>query len=100
MVQESEGKPGKPAVSSDQIYMTEAGKNILYTKLSKPFNTNPPKDFLFPGCSARNELNSSLAEYVSYLTSITPAEDVLKYKKILDAETFLPTGNPEKVKCP
>jgi len=96
MVQESEGEPGKPAVSSDLIYLTEAGKEILYNKLSKPFHTNPPKDFLFPGCSARKELNSSMAEYVSYLTSITDAEDLLKYKKMLDTETFLPVGNPEE----
>jgi hypothetical protein len=96
MVQESEGEPGKPAVSSDLIYMTEAGKEILYDKLSKPFNTSPPKDFLFPGCNARKELNSSMAEFVSYLTSITPAEDLLKYKKMLDTETFLPVGNPEE----
>ena len=96
MVQESEGEPGKPAVSSDLIYLTEAGKEILYNKLSKPFNTNPPKKFLFPGCSARKELNLSMAEYVSYLTSITPTEDLLKYKKLLDTETFLPAGNPEE----
>jgi hypothetical protein len=96
MVQESEGEPGKPAVSSDQIYLTETGKEILYNKLSKPFNTSPPKNFLFPGCSARKELNSSMAEFVSYLTSITPAEDLLKYKKMLDTDTFLPVGNPEE----
>jgi hypothetical protein len=96
MVQEAEGEPGKPAVSSDLIYLTEAGKEILYNKLSKPFHTSPPKDFLFPGCSARKELNSSMAEYVNYLTSITPAEDLLKYKKMLDTETFLPVGNPEE----
>jgi hypothetical protein len=96
MVQESEGEPGKPAVSSDLIYMTEAGKEILYNKLSKPFSTNTPKDFLFPGCSARKELNSSMAEFVSYLTSITPAEDLLKYKKMLDTETFLPVGSPDE----
>jgi hypothetical protein len=96
MVLESEGKPGKPAVSSDLIYLTEAGKQILYFKLSKPFNTNPPKDFLFPGCSARKELNSSMAEYVNYLTSITPTEDLLKYKNLLNMETFLPAGNPKE----
>jgi len=89
MVQESEGEPGKPAVSSDLIYLTEAGKNVLYTKLSKPLNTNPPKDFLLPGCSARQDLNASLVEYASYLESIMPAEDMLKYKKMLDTETYL-----------
>ena len=46
-----------------------------------------------PDCSTRNELNSSMAEYVNYLTRITPSEDMLKYKKMLDTEIFLPAGN-------
>jgi hypothetical protein len=37
-----------------------------------------------------------MAEYVSYLTSMTSAEDLLKYKKMFDTETFLPAGNPEE----
>jgi hypothetical protein len=96
MVQESEGQPGKPAVSDGQISQTKTGQEILYMKLSRPFDPRPAKVFLLPGCSTRMELNSSMAEYVSYLTSITPSEDLLKYKKMLDIETFLPDGKPEK----
>ena len=96
MVQESEGQPGKPALSAGQISQTQTGQEILYVKLSRPFDPGPAKVFLLPGCSARKELNSLMAEYVNYLTSITPAEDLLKYKKILDTETFLPEGNPEE----
>jgi hypothetical protein len=96
MVQESEGQPGKPALSAGQISQTKTGQEILYGKLSKPFDTGPAKAFLMPGCSARKELNSSMAEYESYLTSITAAEDLLKYKEMLDTETFLTAGNPEK----
>ena len=44
------------------------------------------------------ELNSSMAEYVNYLTGITPAEDLLKYKKMLDTEIFLPEVTPIKGK--
>ena len=96
MVQESEGKPDKPAVSASQISMTKTGQKILYSELSRPFDPIPVKVFLMPGCSTRKELNSSMAEYVNYLTSITRAEDLLKYKKMLDAEIFLPAGNPDK----
>jgi drug/metabolite transporter (DMT)-like permease len=96
MVQESEGEPGKPAVSASQISMTKTGQKILYSELSRPFDPIPVKVFLMPGCGTRKELNSSMAEYVNYLTSITPAEDLLKYKKMLDAEIFLPAGNPDK----
>jgi drug/metabolite transporter (DMT)-like permease len=95
MVQESEGQPGKPAVSARQISQTETGQEILYRELSKPFDPGPVKAFLLPGCSARKELNSSMAEYVSYLASIASAEDLLKYKKMLDTEIFLPAGNTD-----
>jgi hypothetical protein len=76
--------------------MTKTGQKILYSELSRPFDPIPVKVFLMPGCGTRKELNSSMAEYVNYLTSITPAEDLLKYKKMLDAEIFLPAGNPDK----
>jgi translation initiation factor 2 beta subunit (eIF-2beta)/eIF-5 len=95
MVQESEGQPGKPAVSASQISQTETGQVILYRELSKPFDHGPAKTFLTPGCTTRNELNSSMAEYVNYLTGLTPAEDMLKYKKILNTEIFLPAVNPD-----
>ena len=98
MVQESEGQPGKPAVSAGKISQTKTGQEILYRELSKPFDPGPARAFLMPGCSTRNELNSSMAEYESYLTAITSAEDLLKYKKMLDTETFLPDGNPDKGK--
>jgi uncharacterized protein with PQ loop repeat len=96
MVQESEGQSGKPAVSAGQISQTKTGNEILYRELSKPFDPGPAKVFLLPGCSTREELNSSMGEYISYLTSITSAEDLLKYKKMLDTKTFLPSGNPEE----
>jgi hypothetical protein len=96
MVQESEGEPGKPAVSTSQLSQAKNGQEILYSELSRPFDPNPVKVFLMPGCSTRKELNSSMTEYVNYLTSIAPAEDLLKYKKMLDAEIFLPAENQEK----
>jgi hypothetical protein len=95
MIQESEGLPGKPAVSAGQISQTLTGQEILYRKLSRPFDTGAAKAFLMPDCSTRNELNSSMAEYVNYLTRMTPSEDMLKYKKMLDTEIFLPAGNTD-----
>lgn len=96
MVQESEGEPGKPAVSASQISQTETGQQILYGELSRPFDSGPVKIFLMPGSSTRKDLNSSMEEYVQYLTSITPAEDLLKYKKMLDADILLPAVSPDK----
>jgi hypothetical protein len=96
MVQESEGQPGKPAVSARQISQTDTGQEIMYSELSKPFDPGPARAFLTPGCTTRNGLNSSIAEYESYLASIIPGEDLLKYKKMLDTDIFLPSGNPYK----
>ena len=96
MVQESEGQPGKPAVSDTQLIQTNTGKEILYGKLSRPFDQGLARVFLMPGCNARKEINSLMSEYESYLAGITSAEELLKYKKMLDTETFLPDGNPDK----
>lgn len=93
MVQESEGEPGKPAVSADQIRQTETGHEIVYRKLSWSMDPGPAKDFILPGCSARKELNSSMADYVNFLAGIVPADGLPKYKKMLDTETFLPARN-------
>jgi hypothetical protein len=96
MIQESEGQQGKPAVSASQISQTNSGQEILYAKLSRPFDIGPAKTFLLPGCSARKELNASIGEYESYISSITSPEEMLSYKKMLDSETFLPDGDQEK----
>jgi drug/metabolite transporter (DMT)-like permease len=96
MVQESEGQPGKPAVSASQISSTDSGQKILYAELSRPFDEGPARSYLLPGCSARKELTSSIAEYEIYINSITSPEELLSYKKMLDAETFLPDGNQDK----
>jgi len=96
MVQASEGEPGKPAVSASQLSLAKTGQEIIYSELSKPFDPGPAKAFLMPGCSTRKELNSSMTEYINYLNRIAPAGDLLKYKKMLDTEIFLPGGNPDK----
>ena len=94
MVQESEGQPGKPAVSARQISQTETGEEIHYWELSKPLDSGPAKAFLAPGSNTRNELNSLMAEYVNYLSGITSAETMQKYKKVLDTEMFLTGVTP------
>jgi hypothetical protein len=96
MVQESEGEPGKPAVSASQIKVTQTGHEIVITELSRPLDPIAVKAFLLPDCDARKELNSSMAEYLGYLGGMTSAEDLSNFKKILDTETYLPDGNPEK----
>jgi hypothetical protein len=95
MVQESEGEPGKPALGKDQILQTEMGTEIQYMKLSKPFHPAPVRDFLAPGCSSREELNSAFMEYMKYITGLIPKEDVQKYTTLLDPSTYLHEAKPE-----
>jgi len=94
MVQESEGQPGKPAVSARQISQTETGLQIDYWQISKPLDPRPAKAFLSPGSNTRNELNSSMLGYVSYLSGITSPEAMQKYKRVLDTEMFLTAVTP------
>ena len=96
MVLEPEGTSDKSAVKPKLIYATEAGKEIEYSLLPIPFYTYPPKLFLSAGSTTRQDLNLSLAEYASYLTTLISAEDILKYRKMIDTETFLPEASLQK----
>ena len=95
MVQESEGEPGKPALSQDQIRQTETGTEIQYNKLSNAFHNASVRDFLAPGCSTREELNSALTEYGKYISGIIPEEDLQKYANLLDPSLYFPGTMPD-----
>lgn len=93
MVQESEGARGKPAVSESQIRQTETGREIVYRQLTWPMGPEPARDLLLSGSKPRNELNVSINDYLNFLAGIVNTEDLLKYKKILEVESFLPGAN-------
>jgi hypothetical protein len=95
MVQESEGEPGKPALSQDQIKQTETGTEIQYKRLSKAFYYAPVRDFLASGSSTRDELNSALTEYAKYISGMIPEEDPQKYTNLLEPSLYLPGTVPE-----
>ena len=60
------------------------------THLANPFNKVPARDFLMPGCSVRQELNTVLSGYMNYVTSLTPDKDSGKFKGLLDPSIYLP----------
>jgi len=97
MVQESEGEPGIPAISEDQIEQTQSGPVIRYRLLSRPFHPSPVRDFLQPGCITREELNTALAEYKQIILEYTSDEELQKYTSLLEPSTYLPENNPENV---
>jgi hypothetical protein len=95
MVQESEGKPGNPAVSTDKIVRTETGKEIQYRLLTKPFHAAPVSDFLVPGCSSRQELEDALSEYANYISGLGESSEIQDYNSLLSPGTYLPGNDPE-----
>lgn len=90
MVEEAEGKPRMPAASPVQISQTERGPEIQYNLLSRPFHPGPVRDFLFPGCTSRQQLNTALKEYLNYISGLSSEEDIQKYKGLLDSSIYLP----------
>jgi hypothetical protein len=90
MVQESEGEPGMPAVSADQLKQTETGIEIQYKLLSSPFNTNPVRDFLMPECTSRMDLNIALNDYQMFLSSLASEGNIQEYVNMLTPSNYLP----------
>jgi hypothetical protein len=95
MVEKSEGDFGKPATGGTQIRESETGREIVYTELSNPMDPGPSLDFLIPGCTSRKDLNSSMGDYVIYLTGLLPPAGLTNYKKMLDTDIFLPKSIPD-----
>jgi hypothetical protein len=96
MVQESEGKPGMPAISYSQIKQTETGPEIQYNLLSNPFHLDAVKDFLLPGCSSRQQLDAALADYNKLISGLNTQEDLKKYLGLLEPSVCLPVVIPEE----
>jgi len=96
MIQESEGKPGEPAVSADKIKQTDTGVEIQYGLLSKPFHPAPVNDFLMPECTIRKNIDAIVNDYIDYVTSLSNGEDLKKFAGILATANYLPSGLPDR----
>jgi hypothetical protein len=92
MVRFTEGESGKPAVSADQVHQGKMNHEILYRKLSNPFNIIAVRDHLLTNCKAREDINKAMSGYLDYLAGLVPGEEISRYKKLLDPSTYLP-GN-------
>jgi hypothetical protein len=95
MVQQSEGKPGIPALANDQIKHSDSGTEIQFRQLSYILDPAPAADFLSPGCAERKRLNAFMADYLSFLAAVLPADNLPECKKILDPESVLPASGDE-----
>jgi hypothetical protein len=94
MVEESEGKQGNPASGTESVMLTENGPEIRYAHLVSPFNPLPARDLLMPGSPVRQKMDDLLAEYMNYVTDLTPDKDPEKFKELLDPSVYLPGGYP------
>jgi hypothetical protein len=90
MVQEAEGEPGMPATITDQIRQGNAGPEIQFTSLKKPFHTAPFTDFLMPGTASRQELDRVIAEYRNIISAPLKDEGSAKYIGLLDPSVYFP----------
>jgi hypothetical protein len=95
MVQASEGKPGQPAVSPDQIKQTETGPVIQYSLLSDPFNLAPVKDFLLPGTISRQGLDALLKDYSGFISGLPEGKDLQMITDLLVPSNYLLEKLPE-----
>jgi hypothetical protein len=96
MVQESEGKPGNPAISPAQVEQTEIGPEIRFTMLTKPFLQAPVQDLLLPACPSRQKLDIEVREYVKYVSDLIPGDDIQKFLGLLNSSDYLPGDQNEK----
>lgn len=94
MVQESEGKPGEPALAADKIKLNESGPEIIFRSLSKPFNPIPVNDFLLPDRVSRQELDNALKDYLNYVTSLDLPEELRESINLILTSSLLPEEKP------
>ncbi|MBI5008153.1 MAG: hypothetical protein HZB98_00530 [Bacteroidia bacterium] len=96
MVEVSESNPAEPVMNPAAVRKTDAGTEIIYSKLTMPFNPQPAKDFLFPGSQKRQELTAMIDDLIKYVSTILPAEETEKVRQLLNTSSYLPGEDPER----
>jgi hypothetical protein len=95
MISVAEGKPGAPVILSNEIVKTETGPAINYHEISRPFHTQPVKDFLLTGSKTREALNALLTDYKAFISESLPGEELSSISDLLDLSLYLPDDLPE-----
>ena len=96
MVQESEGKPGVPALADKQISQSEYGPEISYRHLTNPFTLAPVIDFLIPGSKNRQELDNALTDYLNYISALNPDNELKESIKLIVTSASLPDAKSDE----
>ena len=95
MISVAEGEPGAPVILSNEIIQSETGPAINFHEISRPFHTQPVKDFLLPGARAREELNALLTDYKAFILGLMSGEELRSISGLLDLSLYLPDELPE-----
>ncbi len=95
LIAETEGKPGVPAVLTNQIAVTETGPAIQFNTLNHPFQTVPFSNFLMKDSGLRNEIATAMKKYSDYLSGQLPSDKFEMYGKLLEPSVYLPEINSE-----
>ena len=100
LIAEAEGKPGVPAILTNQMAKTETGPVIQFKAIKQPFHTAPFRNFLMKDSGLRNELAAALKKYSDYLSDQLPADKFEMYAKLLEPSVYLQEVNPETDRIP
>jgi len=95
MVETSESNPKEPVMNPSAVRKTDAGFEIIYSRLNRPFSPQPAKDFLLPGSQKRQELTAMIDDFMKTVSSILPAEETEKVRQLLDISSYFPGENHE-----
>lgn len=95
LIAEAEGKPGVPAVITNQIEETGTGPVIKFRELGNSFQTVTFSCFLTEDSGLRNDLAVAMKKYSDYLSGQLPADKHDICRKLLEPAVYLPEINPE-----
>jgi hypothetical protein len=93
MIDEAEGNTPS-AHQITKVSLTEKDPGINYELLTRPFQLSA--GYLMPGSSLREELNSSLREYMNYVSSLSSENEFQNYENLLDPSLILQSGDSQK----
>ena len=84
------GNQADPLVQQSLIRQTGNGQIVNYSAIQSPFEEQPVRELLLPGCKYRQELNKALAEYKKLLSGFSSGKDLKSFAGLLDPSLYLP----------
>jgi gliding motility-associated GldL-like protein len=90
MILQAEGQPGEPAVNTGQMKNSDAGAEIQYLQLSRPFHDSPARDHLSDGANSRMKLDNAIKEYTDYISTLSSESENVGILSLLKPHIYFP----------